>query len=263
MCGRYAIDADIEALIAAFHIAPDRIGPIGALPRYNQSPTDIRPGAPPVVRTAPVIRQVEQDRRLDELIWRFIPRWSHGDFARYSTINAKSETVHQSGMYKAAWHDSQRCLVPVTGVIEWQVQEHGPKQPYHLQMEKGGIFALAGLWEHSVHKNGHCEESFTILTTEANHSFAPIHARMPVIIHPYNYEDWLNCDPETAKAYCLPYEQQPMKAMPIGRGINNPHADSPELLATIDLNNPLQAKTTPQPTRTAGTVETRLIFPDE
>ncbi|HMS08900.1 MAG TPA: SOS response-associated peptidase family protein, partial [Pyrinomonadaceae bacterium] len=61
------------------------------------------------------------------------------------------------------------------------------------------LFAFAGIARECEIK-GETRECGVILTTEANEVVRPIHAknRMPVILHKYDYEKWL--DPETPPA---------------------------------------------------------------
>jgi len=237
MCGRYTLESDIEHLVAAFKLVPDQAhGAHVSLPRYNQAPTDLRPHAPPIVRRAPLVRLHEGQPHLEEMVGRRIPRWNHGEFARYNTINAKSETVDDSRMYQGPWRDSQRCLIPATGIVEWQAIPGRSKQAFHIQLTDHRLFAMAGLWEVSNRRNGHKEYSFTILTTEANAAFAPVHGRMPVIIDPTDYDEWLRGSPEQAAGLCRPYTTRAMQATAIGRGINNPSANAPDLLRAIELN---------------------------
>jgi len=48
------------------------------------------------------------------------------------------------------------------------------------------VFALAGLWKADEGK-----DQFTMLTTTPNDSVAPHHYRMPFILLPEQYADWL------------------------------------------------------------------------
>lgn len=244
MCGRYTLDVHLNALLAALKQVPEEIQCIGeiTLPRYNIAPTDVRPRHPPVIRTAPVLYLRDQQARLEALIWRLIPRWSHGQLTNYSTINAKQETITSSKMYQGPWLDGQRCLVPTTGVIEWQATGNGPKQPYLISLNaeqskqtQSSVFCMAGIWEASSHSNGRTEYSFSILTTTPNDSFLPIHDRMPVILAPEQYTDWLHTTPEHALAMCQPYPK-PMQVTAIGRAVNNPNASGPELLQPLQQN---------------------------
>jgi putative SOS response-associated peptidase YedK len=53
-------------------------------------------------------------------------------------------------------------------------------------------FAFAGLWEHWKPVDGEPLETCTIITTAQNDLMAPIHNRMPVILAPTSYDEWLD-----------------------------------------------------------------------
>ena len=77
----------------------------------------------------------------------------------------------------------------------------------------GAPFAFAGLWERWTAAatgagldEGDEVETVTIVTTLANDKLRPIHARMPVILPPEAFDDWLDPanDPAVACALLIP-----------------------------------------------------------
>jgi putative SOS response-associated peptidase YedK len=62
------------------------------------------------------------------------------------------------------------------------------------------LAAIAGLWERWKDPSGNWIKSCSILTTTPNAVTSAAHDRMPVILHPDNYDLWLdhaaNDDPE-------------------------------------------------------------------
>jgi putative SOS response-associated peptidase YedK len=65
------------------------------------------------------------------------------------------------------------------------------KQAFHIHFKDKQLFAFAGLLEHWEHDQ-EILYSCTIITTEANGIPQTIHERMPVIISPDNYRQWLD-----------------------------------------------------------------------
>ncbi len=65
------------------------------------------------------------------------------------------------------------------------------KQAFHIHRQDHQLFAFAGLWEHWEHE-AKTIYSCTIITTAATVVMQPIHERMPVIMPPDHYRDWLN-----------------------------------------------------------------------
>jgi len=66
------------------------------------------------------------------------------------------------------------------------------KQPYYIRMKAGRPLALAGLWEHWEPQGGKPIDSCTIIVTPANSLIGKIHDRMPVILSPNDYHQWLD-----------------------------------------------------------------------
>jgi putative SOS response-associated peptidase YedK len=98
MCGRYASYLPPDFIAGVF----GTVNPLPNLqPTWNLAPTD----------DAPVVRLAANgDRHLDLLKWGLVP-YSKDLKRACKPINARSETVATSGMFKAAFA-KRRCLVP-------------------------------------------------------------------------------------------------------------------------------------------------------
>ena len=83
-------------------------------------------------------------RTLSRVRWGRITHWTK-EKPKAAPINARSETVATSGMFREAF-ERRRCLVPADGFYEWQGQRP-PKRPYFIHRKDDGPFAFAGLWE--------------------------------------------------------------------------------------------------------------------
>lgn len=220
MCGRFSL-ATLPDTLAA-HFGVPNVPPLE--PRYNIAPTQ------PVA----VIRQGTEGRECMLMRWGLIPACSKEPDTKYSTINARAETVADKPAYRAAFR-RRRCLIPATGFYEWQQRESG-KVPHFIHMQDGGLFAFAGLWER-WERDGAALESCTIIVTGANPLMAPIHARMPAILAPDRYAAWL--DPDNADRAGLlgllaPWHGRPMEAWPVSRLVNNPRHDAPDCAAPAE-----------------------------
>lgn len=91
-------------------------------------------------------------------------------------------------------------------------------------MKDGGVFAFAGLWERWV---GYDEsiESCSILVTEANDTIRLVHDRMPVILAPRDYSQWLDSavtDGDRLTGLLRPYAASAMVAYPTTKRVNDP-----------------------------------------
>ena len=153
----------LAELRAAFGAAADEA--IELEPDYNVAPTD------PVQ----VVRAPRGMRVVSTM------RWGFATAGRTPHINARVETVLGKRAFRDAFR-RRRCLVPAAGFYEWS--KH---QPHLIAPAGGGLLALAGLWE----RGGNDGLTCTILTTAANEVIRPLHDRMPVILDPGAWTDWL------------------------------------------------------------------------
>jgi putative SOS response-associated peptidase YedK len=166
--------------------------------------------------------------------WGLVPSWSKGPDSRYSMINARAESVAQKPAYRSAFR-YKRCLIPADGFYEWRAAGKG-KQPYVLRPRDGRPLALAGLWEHWQDADGNELESCAILVREANSQVKAVHERMPVIMTADSYDLWLDIHAQKPQPLetLLAVQQAPdLDIYPVGRAVNNPRADSAELLDPI------------------------------
>jgi putative SOS response-associated peptidase YedK len=146
-------------------------------------------------------------------------------------INARAESVAEKPSFRSAFK-KRRCLVPGDGFYEWK-KTAKKKQPFYIRMKDGQPFAFAGLWERWHPPDGKEVETFTIITTEPNDLMRTIHDRMPVILHPKDFEAWLNPGIEDAQrlAHLLrPFPAENMEARPVSARVNSPKNDGPQCL---------------------------------
>jgi putative SOS response-associated peptidase YedK len=71
-----------------------------------------------------------------------------------------------------------------------------------------------------------------LLTTKPHAAVAPVHDRMPVLLPPSAYADWLQAPPgEAARllALLVPWEGE-LVATPVGRAVNDARHDAPDCL---------------------------------
>lgn len=222
MCGRYTLKTNRSKIEQQFDV--DDLQDFQ--PRYNIAPTQdcliVRSGNP------------SGDRSAAWLHWGLIPSWTKDSSQSHGWINARSETAASKPSFRSAFK-SRRCLVVADGFYEWN-RMGSAKMPYHFTVNHSSPFAMAGLWERwqppGTDEDG-IMETFTILTTTANETLAQHHDRMPVIIDPEFYDDWLNpflVDAESVKRLIHPYPSRHMLARAVNPRVNNIHFDGPECL---------------------------------
>lgn len=225
MCGRFTLTVD-PAQLKLFLDLNDV--PSDLQPRYNIAPTQ-----PVAVVTSAIDRQVELFQ------WGLIPSWAKDPSIGSRMINARAETLEEKPAFRAAFK-RRRCAILADGFFEWKKIAAGKqetKQPYHIRLMDNQPFAFAGLWETWKSLEGADLRTCTIVTTTPNDLMATIHDRMPVILDRESLWDWI--DPEATSlalhALLQPYPADRMTAYPIGKLVNRPENDRPEVIARVEV----------------------------
>jgi len=217
MCGRYTLITDIRKIAESFGVEPT----LNAAPRYNIAPTqDI------------VAILKNGNAHLTTLRWGLIPSWAKDESIGSRMINARAETLAEKPSFKNLLR-RHRCLIVADGFYEWKTEGRG-KTPMYITLADEQPFAFAGLWDLWKSPDGPEIQSCTIITTEPNELMASIHNRMPAILRPGAYEDWLNPqlrDEQVLTHWLSPYPAELMKARPVSKLVNNPKNDSAAILA--------------------------------
>ncbi len=225
MCGRfarYSLSRELERYFnahpAAFEIQPN----------YNVAPT----------QQIPVIIQQEGVRHIKKRHWGLVPFWAKDISIGSRMINARVETLSSKPAFKAALRH-RRCLIPANGFYEWKGKA-GSKQPYFLYLPSGELFAFAGLYEIWEGKEALPEaglyKSCTIITTDASDSVRDIHNRMPLILKPEAFKDWLdpdNKDPAKIEELLKSYYVKELKLYLVSRLVNRVENNSKECIEPI------------------------------
>jgi len=163
--------------------------------------------------------------------WGLIPAWAKDDKMKF--INARSESVHEKPSFKNSLKN-QRCLIPADGFLEWQGMGK-EKQPYYIQLKDQALFAFAGLWSAWKSPDGQSLNTYTILTTSANEKLSSLHARMPVIVPPGQYNKWLAPDSSltAVRELLTPFPSEEFDYYPVSKEVNSPKNNRPEILQPV------------------------------
>lgn len=209
MCGRFASWSDKNKILEHFGLpnAPDfHTG-------YNITPSS----------SIPVIR-IREDKELANSHWGLIPHWAKD--TKLQPINARAETLTAKPFFRDCFKH-RRCLIPANGYYEWKGTK-GSKQPYFIKVKDAELFAFAGLWDRWDGPDKSLD-SCTIITTTANKVASTVHNRMPVIIEPANYDQWLE---EGGESLLVPYPGT-IELYPVSNRVNSPKNQGPELIQPV------------------------------
>jgi putative SOS response-associated peptidase YedK len=227
MCGRFTI-----AISVGFY---DRFG-VKKEPSHSiESHFNITPS-----QEIPVILPKNRGGRdLALMTWGLVPSWTRDRRTGHHPINARAESLTEKPMFSRLVED-RRCLIPASGFFEWKKAE-GSKIPYYIHRKDSALFAFAGLFD--IWKG---EErpffSCTIVTTEPNQIVAPLHDRMPAILHEEDESRWLEgraLDINTLNRMLAPYPAEEMEAYRVSRLVNDTSIDSSDVIIPLAHQHPI------------------------
>ena len=231
MCGRYASTRSATDLAALFEVEDATDGEL--VPSYNVAPTD----------PAPIVRvSAERGPVLCVARWGFLPPWSRSPRDAARMINARAETVAQSRVFGEAFA-RRRCLVPADGWYEWRIT-NGPrsgrggrtvKQPYF--MTRPDVVVFGGVW--TVWGSGaEARITFSIITVPAVGDLATVHDRMPLLIEPHRWADWLRGS-DMADLLTPPSPEfcAGIEIRPVSSAVGDVRKDGPELVRPVAVTD--------------------------
>ncbi|UPA27000.1 SOS response-associated peptidase [Shinella oryzae] len=173
MCNDYRLTVELTSVIAEFEQLKIKIRFPEGRPNI-EAREDIK-----VTDTAPIIRGVEGERGMGELIQR---RWSWPSPTNKPVYNFRSEGREFT---------SNRCLIVADGFYEFTK----PGDPKKKRKDKWlfrrigePLFAIAGIWR----ETDGVGQAFTMLTMEPGPDVAPYHDRQIVILERSSWADWLD-----------------------------------------------------------------------
>jgi putative SOS response-associated peptidase YedK len=164
-----------------------------------------------------IVQEPSGKPTLQMAVWGLKPFWLEP--GRAPPINARAESVAASPMFREA----SRCLIPATGFYEWR-----NRQPMHIQLKRGAVFAFAGLWLPGI-RGG--LPTAAIVTTRPNALMATIHNRMPAILRRGDERAWLDLSAADVERCLEPIEADQMDAYPVSPLVNSWENEGSELIA--------------------------------
>jgi putative SOS response-associated peptidase YedK len=261
MCGRYASTRKRIELLEEFKVQRDMVSePLK--PDYNVAPTkpvyavldrvespaaaggadagvDSRDDAARALAGAGGVPNAERELRV--VRWGLVPFWAKDVKIGSRMINARAETVAEKPAFRRAFA-KRRCLLPADGYYEWQAQSGAAKQPMYITRADGRLLAFAGLyelWRDPAVDRDDADAwlwTATVITTSAPDELGMIHDRMPMIIDPGSWDDWLdpaNSDVADVRALLAPAAVSGLTTFPVSTEVNSVRNNGPQLIEPI------------------------------
>lgn len=181
MCNNYKMRKAAAEVARMFHIELPSIAP------FNVA-EDIYPGYPGMV-----VREIDGARHLQSMTWGF-PR-------RLPTMKPTSKPLKVNNarddkLLTSFWKDSfakRRCLIPVT---EWAEAEgeKGKMTKTWYSLHGVDLFAVAGVWRNTAEWG----DAYSMVMVDGCVQMSDVHDRMPVILKPDQYDQWMHGSPDDA-----------------------------------------------------------------
>lgn len=232
MCGRYALFKKLEeindflnAIDSGRYRNPGRQENIEFGPNYNVAPTHVMPVA---------LTNEENQTVIEPMHWGFMGWKPKPGTKPFLPINTRDDSVVEKPMWKKAF-SSSRCIVPASGFYEWSGKK-GSKTPHYIYPVKEPLFGFAGIYSPLSPEDD--LKSYSIITTSPNNVMENIHDRMPVILHPSEFDDWLNPennDPDYLTDFLQPYPDDAMDEYLVSKAVGNVRNNEPGLIEKADL----------------------------
>lgn len=182
-------------------------------PQFNVCPTT----------TIDTITLDNGQRQYQPMRWSLIPSWWSKPLKemKMATFNARAETVETKPMFKTAWRQKKRCIIPASGYYEWQTIPGDKPQPWYFTMKDGSpIVSIAGIWdEWTDRQTGETLKSCAMIIAEPNKFVAEVHDRMPVLLQPNQFEPWLSG--EAGKETLVPAPEDMLQKWPVSKRVNS------------------------------------------
>ena len=232
MCGRF-VSASPPDELAKYFGAEEPEGELE--PSFNVAPTN----------EVYAIRAEAGTRKLDTLRWGLVPFWAKDLKIGSKMINARAETVAEKPAFRKAF-ERRRCLIPADGFYEWaKVTGQKAKQPYFIHRPDGEPIVFAGMWERwkprledgkTIDESADAIETCTILTCSPNKTMAAIHNRMPVLLAPAVWDDWLSQETETdyISSLLAPAPDDLLELVPVSTAVNNVRNKGEQLIEPLE-----------------------------
>ena len=193
MCNLYRMSNSIDEVARFFESIA---GKLSVAPAGN-APEQIYPGYPGLVLTGETLSQMNWGFPLQRT-------GAKGQALKPKPVNnARSEKL-SSPFWSSSFHN-RRCLIPVSAYAEAE----GPKGAmtrtwFSLpsSMPDSELMAVAGLWRDTAEWG----PAYTMVMTQASAAVQHVHDRMPVVLSPENWHDWMKGAADDARALCRPWQ---------------------------------------------------------
>lgn len=222
MSDRFVLEASKQEVMQLFEVSTQRDD-------FFESEYNITPGS-----LIPVVYREDEERKIYNFLWGLISPEADEEKEGYDRFELFLEDVEKNEWLTECL-EQRRCLIPANGFYKWKFTEK-KSTPFYIRLLSNQLAAIAGVYSVWKSSSGRDVYSCAMLTTEANPLVQPVDDRMPILIRPEHFEQWLSKKPlEKAKLEKLlsGYSMTEMAVNRVSEDVNDPENNSAELIQPI------------------------------
>jgi len=231
MCGRYTLSCEkikeIEEFLNVNETDLIQLNSDDRFSHFNVAPT----------HEMPVSYENKDNKRiLESMHWGYMGWKPKPGKKPFLPINTRDDSITKKPMWKKAFTE-RRCIIPANGFYEWTGKK-GNKTPHYIYPKNQSFLGFAGIYSDLAPEDKSAKRSYSIITTSPNKLMENIHDRMPVILHPEEFNDWLNPnnkDTEFLKDFLRPYPDDAISEHVVSKTVNNVRNNGEELIQKAEL----------------------------
>lgn len=188
MCNLYKMSKSQDEVAHFF----DAIAQDMSVAPGGNAPELVYPGYPGMVLA---------DGRLTQMTWGFplARKGAKGQPLKPKPVNNARTDKLKSPFWRSSF-ENRRCLIPVSEFAEAEGPMGGKTRTW-FSLPDSPLMAMAGFWRDSAEFG----EAYTMVMTDANDHVRDVHDRMPVILAPQDWDQWMHGTPNEAFQLCRPY----------------------------------------------------------
>lgn len=222
MSDRYVLQGSKEEVEQLFEVSTERDD-------FFESDFNITPGS-----LVPVIYRENEQRKIYNFIWGLIPPGAEDEKEGLEHFEVPVEDLDEKEWLTECL-EQRRCLIPANGFYKWKTTKK-KSTPFYIRLLSNELLAFAGIYAVWKSETGRDVYSCALLTIKANALIQPVDERMPVMLRPENYEQWLSKEPiddSDFEQFLNTYSMTEMAVNRVSEDVNNPSNNSAELIQPI------------------------------
>lgn len=222
MSDRFVLEASKQEVMQLFEVSTQRDD-------FFESEYNITPGS-----LIPVVYREDEERKVYNFLWGLISPEADEEKEGYDRFELSLKDIEKDEWLTECL-EQRRCLIPANGFYKWKFTEK-KSTPFYIRLLSNQLAAIAGIYSVWKSSSGRNVYSCAMLTTEANPLIQPVDDRMPVLIRPEHFEQWLakeSLDQAKLEKLLSGYSMTEMAVNRVSEDVNDPENNSAELIQPI------------------------------